>query len=422
MPPKKAAKDEGPDETMMKARFGRVKNTLRMGLVGLPNVGKSSLFNLLTKQQVAAENFPFCTIDPNEAKCPVPDQRFNFLCDLWRPPSKIPAFLSVTDIAGLIKGASEGAGLGNAFLSHIAAVDGIFHVVRAFSSDEVVHVDDSIDPVRDLETIVNELCLKDLEIAAKNYADIESEIRKKKSLSRSAAVVIPDPLPAVHAKIMAALAENKPVGLLDWTDGEVAAIRENYHLITTKPIIYMINLSKKDFCRKKNKWLPAIGEWVKSHGGGLCIPFSIEFEEELYALKDDAAAQEAFCAAAKVEFCNSEGPDIKSVLPRTIKQGFKALNLINFLTAGDKEVRAWTLYGGSLAPQAAGVIHTDFQKGFIKAEIAAFDDFKALCNGKPSMAPVKDAGKYRQEGKTYVMADGDIVEFQFNVSSSGKKK
>ena len=179
MPPKKAAA-EAPSELLMKARFGRVKNNLKMGMVGLPNVGKSSLFNLMTQQSVAAENYPFCTIDPTEARCPVPDQRFKFLCELYNPPSKVPAMLSVTDIAGLIKGAAEGAGLGNAFLSHIAAVDGIFHLLRAFDNDEVVHVDDSIDPVRDLETISAELCAKDKELCD---GSLEAALNASKSLS-----------------------------------------------------------------------------------------------------------------------------------------------------------------------------------------------------------------------------------------------
>lgn len=423
MPPKKkapAAEEENGD--LKFARFGRVSNNLKMGLVGLPNVGKSSLFNLLTEQHVAAENFPFCTIDPTEAKCPVPDQRFKFLCDLFNPPSKVPAVLTVTDIAGLIKGAAEGAGLGNAFLSHIVAVDGIYHIIRAFESDEVVHVDDSVDPTRDLETIQGELCAKDRDFATSNYEMAYSNARKKQGVARSAQPKGMDGIDAVHAKIMEMLDANVPIGLGEWTQGEVEIIKDHYTLITTKPIVYLINLSKRDFCRKRNKFLPRINEWVQSHGGGVCIPFSVEFEEEHFALVADPEAQTAFRDQCRTEFCNGEGPPIRSVLPRIIKTGYKTLNMINYFTAGDTEVRAWTIYNGTMAPGAAGVIHTDFERGFIKAECAAYDDFKDLCGGRPSMAGVKDAGKYRQEGRNYVVKDGDILHFQFNVTASGKKK
>jgi len=200
MPPKKKVA-EGADEVSKSARFARVKNTLKMGLVGLPNVGKSSLFNLLTKQSVAAENFPFCTIDPSEAKCSVPDQRFQYLSDLYNPPSKIPAMLSVWDIAGLIAGASEGAGLGNDFLSHIASVDGIFHVIRCFEDDAVVHVDDSVDPIRDLETIQGELCAKDLKFLDKSIEDQIVKIRKEKGLSRAAEVPIGEHFKSATEKV-----------------------------------------------------------------------------------------------------------------------------------------------------------------------------------------------------------------------------
>ncbi|GMH84890.1 hypothetical protein TrVE_jg5949 [Triparma verrucosa] len=424
MPPKKkAAGSEA--EVPLSARFGRVKNTLKMGLVGLPNVGKSSLFNLLTRQAVAAENYPFCTIDPSEAKCPVPDQRFQFLVDLWKPPSVVPAVLSVWDIAGIIKGASEGAGLGNAFLSHIASVDGIFHVLRAFEDDAIVHVDDSVDPIRDLETIQSELCLKDIQSLEKTLADKTAAVRKEKGLGRSAEVTLPEHFQTTFDKVKALLEANKAVSTGEFTNIEVEIVKEEFNLITTKPIIYVINLSKRDFVRKRNKWLGKIGDWVKAHGGGLCIPFSVEFEEELFGLKDYPDQQKAFLdeCTADAAAVGLTGPQFKakSILPRIIKTGYKQLNLINFLTAGEKEVKAWTVFKGALAPQAAGVIHTDFERGFIKAEVASFDDFKALHGGVASMAKLKEAGKYRQEGKTYVMQDGDIVLFQFNVTGAKKK-
>lgn len=422
MPPKKKAAAEELDEVTRKARFGRVKNNLKMGLVGLPNVGKSSLFNLMTQQSVPAENYPFCTIDPSEAKCPVPDQRFKFLCDLYSPPSKVPAVLSVTDIAGLIKGAADGAGLGNAFLSHIAAVDGIFHLVRAFDNDEVVHVDDSVDPVRDLETISSELCAKDLDFAHAGYEKVLTDLRKAQNIPRGAQPKGMDAVTDVHNKIIQHLEANTPIALAEWTNTEVELIKEHYTLITSKPIVYLVNLNKRDYCRKRNKYLVKIQEWVKTHGGGTIIPFSVEFEQEYFdLLSQGPEAQEAYLEQCRAEFCNGEGPPIKSTLPRIVKTGYKSLNLINFFTCGEKEVRAWTVYNGTLAPGAAGVIHSDFERGFIKAETVSFEDYKALCGGKPSMAGVKDAGKYRIEGRNYTVQDGDIMEFQFNVTGSKKK-
>ena len=403
MPPKK--KDE-PDEAVGAARFGRVRNNLKMGVVGLPNVGKSSLFNLLTDQSIAAENFPFCTIEPNEARCAVPDERYDFLCNMWKPPSEYPAYLHVTDIAGLVRGAAEGAGLGNAFLSHIQAVDGIFHVVRAFDSEEVIHVDDSVDPVRDLETIQAELCAKDMEYLRKAVEQEKLDVKKNPTMKLSALFV------STMDKVEEMLTNNLPIRTGEWTTPEVQMIKEKLgRLITTKPIVYLVNLSKKDFIRKKNKWLVKIHTWIKEHGGGVMIPFSVEFEQELWDKREDVDATKAFLDSVD---------GAKSALPKMVVQGYKELNLIYYFTAGEKEVRCWTLYEGSLAPQAAGVIHSDFERGFIKAEVVAFDDFKALAKGK-GMAEVKAAGKYRQEGKTYVVKDGDIIHFQFNVTAQKKK-
>ena len=403
MPPKK--KDE-PEEAVGAARFGRVRNNLKMGVVGLPNVGKSSLFNLLTDQSIAAENFPFCTIEPNEARCAVPDERYDFLCNMWKPPSEYPAYLHVTDIAGLVRGAAEGAGLGNDFLSHISAVDGIFHVVRAFDSEEVIHVDDSVDPVRDLETIQAELCAKDMQYLKKAVEQEKLDVKKNPTMKLSALFI------STMDKVEEMLTNNLPIRNGEWTTPEVLMIKEKLgSLITTKPIVYLVNLSKKDFIRKKNKWLVKIHTWIKEHGGGVMIPFSVEFEQDLWDVREDVDATKAFLDSV-------EGA--KSALPKMVVQGYKELNLIYYFTAGEKEVRCWTLYEGSLAPQAAGVIHSDFERGFIKAEVVAFDDFKALAKGK-GMAEVKAAGKYRQEGKTYVVKDGDIIHFQFNVTAQKKK-
>eukprot|EP00240_Pyramimonas_obovata_P004653 CAMPEP_0118931522 /NCGR_PEP_ID=MMETSP1169-20130426/7832_1 /TAXON_ID=36882 /ORGANISM="Pyramimonas obovata, Strain CCMP722" /LENGTH=403 /DNA_ID=CAMNT_0006874033 /DNA_START=123 /DNA_END=1334 /DNA_ORIENTATION=+ len=399
MPPKKESAES---EVTGAARFGRVKNNLKMGVVGLPNVGKSSLFNLLTEQAVAAENFPFCTIEPNEARCAVPDERYDFLCNLWDPPSKYPAYLWLTDIAGLVRGAAEGAGLGNAFLSHIQAVDGIFHVVRAFDNPEVCHVDDTIDPVRDLETIQFELCQKDLAYVKQA---IESE---NKEIKRNPAFKLSPTFISSMDKVQKLLEANKPVREGDFSSTEVEMIIKKLgHLITSKPMIYLVNLTQKDYVRKKNKWLPKIHAWIKEHGGGVMIPFSIEFEQELWDQRENPAALADLTQEAK------------SALPKMIVQGYKDLNLMYFFTAGDKEVRAWTVYNGALAPQGAGVIHTDFEKGFIKAEVVGYEDFKAVTT-KKGMAEAKEAGKYRQEGKMYRIADGDIIHFMFNPKGDGK--
>ena len=228
-------------------------------------------------------------------------------------------------------------------------------------------------------------------------------------------------------KCLALLNASTPISTGEFTNAEVDLIKHEFgnSLITTKPMIYVINLSKKDFIRKRNKWLGPIGNWVKEHGGGLCIPMSVEFEEDLWGLRDFPDQQEQFLkdATAEAAALGLTGPQFvaKSTLPRIIKTGYKTLNLINFLTAGEKEVKAWTVFQGALAPQAAGVIHTDFERGFIKAEVASFEDFKKLHGGAASMAKLKEAGRYRQEGKTYVVQDGDIILFQFNVTAQKKK-
>ena len=368
---KKGKKGEAPEVP----RFGRVRSNLKMGILGLPNVGKSSLFNLLTEQSAAAENYPFCTIDPNESRCPVPDQRFEWLCELWQPASKIPAYLMITDIAGLIKGASEGAGLGNAFLSHIQAVDGLYHVVRAFDNPEVVHVDDSVDPIRDMDTIMYELCRKDAayvdSIRAKREADVKKDPKMK----------LPPVFFSVMDRVKEMLESNTPLRTGKWNIEEVAKINELIpQCITLKPIVYLVNLDARSFKRKANKWLVPINEWVTSHGGGIIIPFSVEWEQELWKVKNDPVAKEAFLA---------EADGARSILPRIVKVGYNALNLQYFFTSGEDEVRCWTIPAGACAPEAAGVIHTDFERGFIKAEVCAYDDFKALCNGQKSMANIK---------------------------------
>jgi len=400
MPPKKKNQGGNEDLGLMKAaRFGRVKNTLTMGFVGLPNVGKSTLTNLLAGASHAeAANYPFCTIDPNVVQCIVPDKNFKYLADTWKPPSVVPAALKVTDIAGLIKGASEGAGLGNAFLSHIAAVDGIYHLIRGFDSDEVIHVDDSVDPIRDLETIQGELCAKDRDTLTKVHEREVDRMRKEKGLSRQATnVPLSDTFKEAYAKCTKLIESNTPIQTGEFSAGEVEVIKD-WGMITTKPQIYVVNLSQKNYIRKGSKWLPKISEWVKSHGGGQIIPVSCEFEQNLFDLKEDPENQKAFLQQCKEEALAAglKGPqaEVKTIIPRLIRAGRQALCLQSFYTAGPKEVRAWTIMKGTLAPQAAGTIHTDFERGFIKAEVCNFSDFKQLHKGQASMAKVKEGGKY----------------------------
>jgi len=392
-------------------RFGRVGNNLKMGIVGLPNVGKSSLFNLLGESaSAAAENYPFCTIDPNTARCAVPDKRYQTLCDIWKPPSMYPAYLHLVDIAGLIKGASEGAGLGNAFLSHIQAVDGIFHLVRAFDSSEVTHVEDTIDPVRDLDIITSELCKKDLVYVKQQRDDREKDVSKNPTMK----------LPAMFFQVMdkcqELLENNQSLSKHDWTAPEVEKINELIPgCITLKPMVFLVNVSKKSFTVGGNKYLPKIKQWVDSHGGGLILPLSVEFEEELHNLRKagDVDGEKLLLDTLKGR---------ASILPRIVKCGYRQLKLMYYFTAGEKEVRCWTVAQGANAPQAAGVIHSDFEKGFIKLECCTYDDFIANNKGEKSMANVKAAGKYRQEGKTYIVQDGEICHFLFNKPSAGTKK
>lgn len=387
MPPKK--KDEGPKERPL---LGRFKSNLKVGIVGLPNVGKSTLFNTLTSMGIPAENFPFCTIDPNTARVNIPDERFTWLCNTYKPKSEVPAFLDIVDIAGLVKGAANGEGLGNAFLSNIAAVDGIFHVCRAFDDADVVHVEDRVDPVEDLEIIHSELRAKDME-RCKNFIEALLKSNRTGTMKKEQKEEL-----AAAEKVVAWLEEGKDIRFGDWSVIEIEFLN-NQQYITAKPVIYLVNLSEKDYIRKKNKWLPKIFEWIKAHGGDPIIPFSGALESKLLDMPDDE--KEAYCKEI-------EGT---SALNKIIVAGFKAVHLIYFFTAGQDEVKCWQIRKLSKAPQAAGAIHTDFERGFICAEVMHFDELKEL----GTEAAVKAAGKYRQEGKNYVVQDGDIIFFKFNL-------
>ncbi|XP_046902937.1 obg-like ATPase 1 [Hypomesus transpacificus] len=398
MAPKKAKGNNVPQPQPLIGRFG---TSLKIGIVGLPNIGKSTFFNVLTKSQAAAENFPFCTIDPNESRVPIPDERYDFLCQFHKPASKVPAFLNVVDIAGLVKGAHAGQGLGNAFLSHISACDGIFHMTRAFDDEEIVHVEGTVDPVRDMEIIHEELRIRDEEMIGPIIDKLEkSAIRSDEKKLK--------PEYDVMCKIKTwVLDEKKHVRYYpDWNDKEIEVLNK-YLFLTSKPMIYLVNLTEKDYIRRKNKWLVKIKDWVDSHDpGALVIPFSGALESRLQDMSEEE----------RLELYSQH--KTQSVLTKIIKAGYSSLQLEYFFTAGPDEVRAWTVRKGTKAPQAAGKIHTDFEKGFIMAEVMKFQDFKE----EGSENSVKAAGKYRQQGRNCVVEDGDIIFFKFNTPNQPKKK
>lgn len=380
--------------------LGRPGNNVRIGIVGMPNVGKSTLFNDLSKLNVPAENYPFCTIDPNVARVPVPDERFDYMVKSFKPKSEVSAVLQITDIAGLVKGASEGAGLGNAFLSHIRAVDAIFQVLRCFDSKNVTHVEGTVDPVRDMEIIRDELLKKDIET-------IENQVEgMAKSVARGLGGKAAKEEYETLKKILETMKEGKDIRAVRWNAAEVDVIN-TYQLLSAKPIVYLCNLSEKNYILRKDPMMDKVREKVAAMGlGEQVIPFSARFETKLLGMSEEEA--KAYC----------EKYHTKSQLPRIITTGYHVLNLIHFFTAGSDEVKCWTIRRGTLAPQAAGVIHTDFEKGFICAEVYKFDDFKEL----KTEAAIKAAGKLRQEGRNYEVQDGDVIFFKFNVGSEGKKK
>ncbi|ODN84200.1 GTP-binding protein YchF, partial [Cryptococcus amylolentus CBS 6039] len=391
MAPKKKVVEE------KKIRLGRPGNNLKIGIVGLPNVGKSSFFNTLSQTDLGkAANFPYATIDPEEARIPVPDERFDWLASVYKPTNKIPAFLTCIDIAGLTAGASTGAGLGNAFLSHVRAVDGIFQVVRAFDDAEVIHVEGDVDPLRDMQIISTELRLKDIEWVEKALDGLKKASKNLGSVSL-ADKAKKEEIVTVEKILHTLVEENKDVRKGTWSTKEVEVINR-LDLLTAKPITYLVNLSERDYVRKKNKWLPKIKAWIdENNPGDPLIPFSVSLEERLVRMADE----EEKAAEGEALGLGRKNP---SALGKITTSGYSSLDLIRYFTCGPVEVRAWTVRKGIKAPAAAGVIHSDFENKFVCGEIMAYEDLKE----HGSEAAVKAAGKLRQQGKPYEIVDGDI--------------
>ncbi|HWU53832.1 MAG TPA: redox-regulated ATPase YchF [Tahibacter sp.] len=361
---------------------------IKCGIVGLPNVGKSTLFNALTKAGIAAANFPFCTIDPNVGVVPVPDPRLNALSEIVKPQKVIPTSMEFVDIAGLVAGASKGEGLGNKFLAHIREVDAIAHVVRCFEHSDIVHVAGKVDPISDIETIDTELALADLESVEKALNRVE---RAAKANDKEALAKRP-----VLQKLAATLNEGKPARAAGLDEDEKALIRDLF-LLTLKPLMYIANVLENGF--HDNPHLDKVRARAAVEGAEV-VPVCAAIEEELSQLDD--ADRDAFLADMGLD---------EPGLNRVIRAGYKLLGLQTYFTAGVKEVRAWQVKIGATAPQAAGVIHTDFERGFIRAETIAYDDFIKY----KGEAGARDVGRLRLEGKEYIVKEGDVLHFRFNV-------
>lgn len=364
---------------------------MKLGIVGLPNVGKSTLFNALTNAGAASANYPFCTIDPNVGVVSVPDKRLDRLKEMYSPEKYTPAVIEFVDIAGLVKGASQGEGLGNKFLANIREVDAVVHVVRCFENNDIVHVEGSIDPMRDVETIDIELILSDLEIVERAIDRTTKAAKSDKKLLDKLSVL---------ENVRDALAEGKSARSLGLSEDELLLIEES-RLLTLKPVIYVANISEDEVSGDyvNNPHYKALKSHADAEGSEI-IAVSAQIEAELAELDGEE----------KLGFLNDLGIE-ESGLDKLIKSGYSLLGLISFLTAGPKEVRAWTIKRGTKAPGAAGKIHSDFERGFIRAEVVAFDDL----DREGDRNRVKEKGLLRSEGKEYIMKDGDVVEFLFNV-------
>ncbi|MCB0420985.1 MAG: redox-regulated ATPase YchF [Bdellovibrionales bacterium] len=365
---------------------------LQCGIVGLPNVGKSTLFNALTAAKAEAANYPFCTIDPNVGVVTVPDERQKKISEFVKPQNVVPTTMEFVDIAGLVAGASKGEGLGNQFLANIRETDAIIHVVRCFEDENVIHVDGNIDPIRDIETINTELLLSDLESLEKRLTKVSKSAKGSKDVSVLAEL-------SLTQKLVATLGDGKPARSVEIDENE-APIYKQMHLLTSKPVLYLCNVSESEFTGEKSEYVKKVEKLAESENNQ-CLSICSALEAEI-ALLDSIEE--------KIEFLESMGLS-ESGLTRLIHKSYSLLGLITYFTAGEKEVRAWTIRKGTKAPQAAGVIHSDFERGFIRAETYHCED---LFNLKSESA-VKEAGKYRSEGKEYVVKDGDVMLFRFNV-------